>query len=106
MVYRFSDRDLLARHTGMSVGSLELQAFERETIMDDARLQEEIATAAASKQSTSADGDNVLGAIVDSMSDKSLAEADAVDDAVDDDFEVAASDAGSMDIVDLYDDIA
>lgn len=42
---RFKDRDLVARHIGMSVGSLEFQAFKREIMVNDIVLEHEANTA-------------------------------------------------------------
>ena len=58
---RFVDRDMLARHTGMCMGSKELQATQRATIDDDERLVQEVLQAVQAKtvcESTSMDADS------------------------------------------------
>jgi hypothetical protein len=58
--YRFADRDLVARHIGMSVGSLELQASIRETIHDDRAIVEELTFKEQQEVQISAQSINIL----------------------------------------------
>jgi hypothetical protein len=58
--YRFADRDLVARHIGMSVGSLELQTSIRETIHDDQAIVEELAFEEQQEVQISAQSVNTL----------------------------------------------
>lgn len=96
---RFVDRDMAARHLGMSVGSGELQAHERESMMDDPAILEEIEAAARVKiASTTARGDEdtdqVAASVLDDVEDEGRGDMDGSDSSssADNDALVAHSD--------------
>lgn len=81
--FRFVDRDMAARHLGMSVGSGELQAHERESMLDDPTILGEIEAAAARAKAPGATADlgedQVAADTLDNVEDADILDLDGSD---------------------------